>query len=348
MSKNAIALLSSFQPLQGLFSTRILRFQASPTCPPHDSLLSWVKQIFLFENENANTTTNWSLTSAVQWKLVLGQFVEGPLVVLTTSLVMDCLYVQTTKNKKERKHKQHLLKEVQERTHPFWSRLNIGFLTVHSVVITLLSCASHHLAIIRTHYYVSRSPPSETFSQICFEPSLSSSLFTKSVILHIGTGVLDLWICNIFGHCASRLLCRSSKSTSTTKDECSCHFGDTTKKRSKMQRQVRELHSVFLVNVGRILSSFATRLVLFPLYTMRARLESQLFYGPVPYHGPLDCFWTIWKQEGITGFYRGCSYYILSLGMQGVYMGLIYALARGAIANELWEDSEDNEEPYHA
>lgn len=66
--------------------------------------------------------------------------------------------------------------------------------------------------------------------------------------------------------------------------------------------------------IGGTLGGMAGVAASYPLDTVKVRMQTQTMTG-VYYDGMIDCFATIWKQEGIGAFYRGIAAPMSSYGM---------------------------------
>ena len=108
------------------------------------------------------------------------------------------------------------------------------------------------------------------------------------------------------------------------------------------EARMNELRELFVQNIVRTVAGFATRTVIFPLLTIRARLESEWAHRDIAHEGFLDCLVSIVQEEGISGLYRGLPSHLVSFGIHSLYIALLFAMARGFIQADLWEDETDN------
>jgi len=99
--------------------------------------------------------------------------------------------------------------------------------------------------------------------------------------------------------------------------------------------------------------SFVARTVLFPLFTVRARLEAQGGSDIAPvnalrFAGLRDCVRAVWAQEGLLGFYRGFGAHMWALVGNGLWISLIYALTEVYIRLDVdQDDSEEEDGPFN-
>lgn len=105
-----------------------------------------------------------------------------------------------------------------------------------------------------------------------------------------------------------------------------------------------EVHELLGQQLVKVMAVFATRTLLFPLFTIRARLESEWIEGQPVYQGLWHCFTSIIEDEGIRGLYRGMPSHLVSLGVHSLYMAIIYAIVRGCVQKDLWEDQDTEPE----
>lgn len=91
-----------------------------------------------------------------------------------------------------------------------------------------------------------------------------------------------------------------------------------------------------------ILSGSFSKIIVYPIDTVKKRLQAQAVFGPIGdiYFGMFDCFVKIFKSEGLAGFYRGLLPSVLKTGMA---TGLSFSLFRGTKNMlEHWYDGRDS------
>jgi len=92
----------------------------------------------------------------------------------------------------------------------------------------------------------------------------------------------------------------------------------------------RNDRSVYLSGAAGSISGAVSKVIVYPMDTIKRRLQAQAFFvesvsGGAAYSGLKDCALRTWKHEGVTGFYRGV---VPSVLKSTIGSGLSFALFR--------------------
>lgn len=92
----------------------------------------------------------------------------------------------------------------------------------------------------------------------------------------------------------------------------------------------RDDRRVFLSGMAGSLSGAVSKIIVYPIDTVKKRLQAQAAFGPTigrsSYHGMTDCILKVHKTEGVGAFYRGLVPSVLKTTLGS---GLSFALYRG-------------------
>ncbi len=164
-------------------------------------------------------------------------------------------------------------------------------------------------------------------------------LYSSSIGAHVASVVADTCLSDLIGRAALRaaiskdLIPQLKRSPDHQEEE------QGAAPKGKQTLLLDRLHSALIINALKVISSFAARTIVYPLFTIRARLEGQ---GPfdgepttqIAFRGAIDCAGAIWEQEGLAGFYRGFASHSVSLVAQLAWMSVVYGISYGIIVYE--------------
>lgn len=88
------------------------------------------------------------------------------------------------------------------------------------------------------------------------------------------------------------------------------------------------------------ISGATSKLLVYPLDTVKRRLQAQAFFGDSgrpQYRGTLDCATRLWREEGLTAFYRGAVPSVLKSTLASALSFALYRSTTNAL--ELWHSS---------
>lgn len=94
--------------------------------------------------------------------------------------------------------------------------------------------------------------------------------------------------------------------------------------------------SVLLSAYAGSISGTVSKLIVYPLDTVKRRLQAQAFFGtsiqqPHYYTSMTDCFYSIAKNEGVISFYRGLFPSVLKTGISTALTFALYRFAKNAL-----------------
>eukprot|EP01087_Luapelamoeba_hula_P001050 TRINITY_DN1079_c1_g1_i1.p1 TRINITY_DN1079_c1_g1~~TRINITY_DN1079_c1_g1_i1.p1 ORF type:complete len:399 (-),score=39.42 TRINITY_DN1079_c1_g1_i1:27-1223(-) len=377
--------LLSFQPATGLCNTTVLKFQAYPTVHPNDTPLGWYTELFGRRTPTTRTQswTSSALSSVMSFNpqaqyFVLGyQAIEGPLAAILTRYLTQHIYVPYVLRKAPLANKKMLAIEGHRLS--LWRGVTIGYFLCHTVVLMGVGMLSHPFSLVRTHFLVTGHLPLEGFwanLKHTWEGG-NQSLYARTIFGHFLTSVPDLWVYGIVLRGCLSVSDRLIEYYKVNDDierykpipmkasapvypyyhqQPQQQHTTTTATLPQPAAEVRayrwaQVKRVFLETASRITAQFATRTLLFPLFTIRARLEAQYCSyadhavaaiatkAVLPeFRGLAHCAQHLYQTEGVRGFYRGIATHLTGFAAQGVYMAIITALAYGCVQHDLWED----------
>lgn len=94
----------------------------------------------------------------------------------------------------------------------------------------------------------------------------------------------------------------------------------------------KEQTSVSLSAYAGSVSGAVSKMIVYPLDTVKRRLQAQAFYASaIHYNGMLDCFVRVAKEEGFNGFYRGIVPSVLKTGLATSMSFAIYRWSKNLL-----------------
>jgi hypothetical protein len=350
-SKRMFEMLLPMQPFTGLLSAVTIRFQASHDRLDNDRSLGGVWREVWYGNSSPSRRIALPRAGALgmmynrgSMYTLLYQFVEHQLGKALASYVCLRYVERATADRADFKQTKAAFEDGNIFSRP---GLYAGYLVVKCLVFGAVYLVSHPFSILRTVILMRGDVPlleaGFWHNTHYASPWHRSGLYVSSLGAHMVQGLAEVCLTDIgqrslrhayadFFHRqqrASGVMCRRNEPLPGT---------HTDRLRAK-------LNYVAAVSAVQGLVSFAVNTLLFPLLTVRARLEAQGGADDDPvaalrHLGLVECVRSIWSSEGAAGFYRGFGAHAIAFAGNALWIGIIYGLTELYISLDV--DQEDD------
>ncbi|KAL6061668.1 hypothetical protein QOT17_012700 [Balamuthia mandrillaris] len=341
----------SLQPFVGYFATITLKMQ-----DPLEEPRSLWEHLFHSPARPSRPSTYMDRLTEVKYYVIL-QLLEGPLVGVVSSIFLDMASTPQGDEINDNNGSRERHSGRRRRGRPQQLHTLKGMLVARSLATVGCSLLSHPFSIIHRYFLIKGTLPEATmranldFAYIRYRNSVGVHAADNLLSFLLNEGVL--WLCRRF----ILPLIAPRRQEAEQQNQPLTPF--PLKAELRKAEQVRQLN----INARNILlrtcSLFITRALLFPLSSIRTRLElygcSNTILQVAATTGPnasgeaaggfYECTRSMWL-EGPSSFYRGFSSLLVSGAVQIAFMGIVYSAIRGLIRMDMLMDDDDGEDGY--
>jgi len=212
-----------------------------------------------------------------------------------------------------------------------------------SIFYSIVAPLSHPFSILRTITMVTGDLPCDSISSNLshVSPFNPNNLYASSVLSHLLTGYASIFIGDTILYYVLEKY--DSLVPGESEDEV---------RRNGQQLTVKGVNKVMWTALLNFAATFVTRCIIYPLTVIQTRLEMQGMEGAVAgtvtgemgksYGGIVECVKAVMARSGLRGLYRGFGAHALVFIGQGLWVGAMFLLARGAVQYR-WFEGEEGE-----
>jgi hypothetical protein len=351
--KRLFEMLLPLQPFTGLLSAVTVRFQAH-----HDRLdndrafpLGVWREVWRGNSSPLKRPVLSRPTGALglmyspgSLYTILYQFVEQKLGQVLASAVCRRYLEWATLDRADFKHTKEAFEEGDVMSRP---GLYAGYLAVKCAVFAAVHLVSHPFSILRTVVLMRGNVPlleDGVWANLHYaSPWAKTGLYMSSLGAHVVAGTAEVCLTDValrtLRHAYRGFLTRQQAASGATRRRGEPLPG------THVDRLRAKLNYATAVSALQVVASFAVHTLLFPLLTVRMRLEAQGGVDDEPvtalrHLGLVECVRSIWANEGGAGFYRGFGAHVLTFAGNALWIGIIYGLTEAYINLDV--DEEDD------
>jgi len=359
-NKRIFETLLSIQPFTGIFRTIRIRFQALQERSANDRSLRGALQELWYKD---SVKPHWGL---LPFRLTLGpsfytaiyQFVDSHLAQSLSSAVCQQFLRHTTQDAADFKRTKKAFEEGNIASRP---GLYAGYLMVKSLVFGTLCLASHPFSVLHTEANTWGDvplPEAGFWKNVQYAgPWNPAGTYWSSLGAHVVSCVAEVSLKDLalrtvhYAHTdffkqQKRLMAtRSAPQTAPSyrqEDEDSEQQQAVSASNDNSQRLRAKLNYTTAMAMLRLSVSFLVETLLYPILTVRARLEANASLE-LAHVSILGCARSILEQEGHAGLYRGFRAHVLGFLGHVLWIGMIYGLTEVYIRAGIDEEEEDEE-----